>query len=470
MEEGNGNIKSIMMMVASTIGVGMYFTPHSFAQMGIENGQLILQGVVSLTIIASLCIFFSAKLLESDRSVELQTFGENESNINVSENKEEESFIEDAVEVDIEGNRRYKKLSFAKLGYKIYPFIRIVIEFMLVISCLATCMFYLKYITGNAVNLINLPHDNPMSNYMQYIIIFMVSAVLFCIAQVRDLSKVGWMGYVNVALILTVGLCVFILKMLLPGFRGYNCQTTGGDFFYAIVNFIFAMSGLHNSVEIYNGFREKNKKSILLNSIIPPIVCGILYSFVGLVGMSLFGSKMPAIDIISILSDSNSDIRIYIAQNFPAIIFLPYCMSIMVMLALCIGFVFQMSAVTRSLLKNPYICAKTKKAKHRINTIVCFAIIVGVNLIPNLELGVLFTLISDYLCLPLSFIFPFIFSYYYLGKKRFIVKFFSFISICTSLVFIGADTYVSFFSGKGDNTECITESLENSIKNLTLNN
>ncbi|KAF9761560.1 hypothetical protein NGRA_2556 [Nosema granulosis] len=429
--------KVIFMINTTMLGVGMYYTPYSFSQTGILNGCLILGGVVILTILSIFSLLYSSKEEEHRRerrkSIKLNTL--------------ENAYHEVSTEIPIDDEddtKEIEELSYADLGFSIRPVLVKIINTMITVSGVVSCLFYLKFIGEVGSTLSGYTKGDDMWYPINIIFMYSLSIFLFLAAQVRDLSRFDKLATANVGIIGIIGFCIFLFNFLFSGYKETHIANPNkGDLMFSITNFIFAMSCQVNVVKFYTDLKNKSFKSLALISILAPVTCAFLYGMVGIMGASLLGDNWERGDVIMMFANANSPLRLYIAQAHPNFAFLFYLIPSMTMFSLMIGFIFQLSAVTRSVTRMRILRRLPDYQKVLISTGCSFAIILLINSLPMLKLDFVFSLISNLICNPIAFIFPFMFANHYFGSKYTTVRVVCILSILASIVFAGTNTCFS---------------------------
>lgn len=452
MSNRTSSVKAIFMIVTTMLGVGMYYTPYSFAQNDILVGVFLLLTVVASTSFSIFSLFYSSKRLEEAREkpIELQTLGK------VYSRDEEKSFVQNT-EIDPEKQESTMKktieISYSGIGKYLNSKLGVVIDVMIIVSGISACLFYQKFIGELATTLSGFSRNDEKFYLINMGFIFLATAILSVFAQIRDLSKLSWMASVNIFFISIIGIIIFALNFLLKEFKKLHVENPNrGNVGFALGNFIFAMSCQVNVVKIFTDLEDKSLFNLLLVSLLAPLFCGLIYGCVGIMGALLLGQNMPKVDIINCLADSKSDIRMYIDENHREMSFIPYLMSILTICALMISFIFNFSAVTRSLYKINLLRDRKEKTRWFIITLICFAFITAINLIPILKLDAIFSLIGNFIANPLAFIFPFIFVSKLFGNKNILIKLLCYVAIATSIIFAITNTCLEFSGGAGQLT------------------
>ncbi|KAF9765012.1 hypothetical protein NGRA_0059 [Nosema granulosis] len=437
MKQNLSTFEAIISVVTSMFGIGIMFTPYSFSQSGPLVGGLILLGVQVLTIISMAGLLFCSKQynkkLEEAMRKKLERTNNYLIGLGYTPTQEELERVEPIPDNQV--------VSYSRLVLQFNPFVSRVIEVLIPLGGIATCLFYQKYICVLATTLLGYNEKNEDFYYVYAEMIGLSSFYLYFLSQIEDLARLKYVSFISVLCMSTVGVFIMVLNFLMGNFiKQHSPNENKGDMAFVIGNFIFALFCQNNTVNLFTKLTDITSKSLLIISISSTIISGTIYFTVGFMGSRLFGEHMVKKDIMSIFADSKSPINVILDQEYSLyLLYIPKILCVLAIVVLSGSFPLQLSPVTVSLSSLGILSNFKRRTKTFIITTLLFALIVGLNLIPNIGLDVVISLISSLSCNFLAFLFPFGIVIYYFGKKHQYV-------VTTSLLIMLSSTIYAVFS------------------------
>lgn len=462
-------IKATSMLITSIFGVGIYYTPHSFALSGILVSIGLLGLVVLLSTLSIYFLFASAnkkvftetklEACETEEARELNSPENPQQDITTIEPKINQTIVTsvdpDQTEIDIEHSNvvnqsvpqqtEESKISLYNLGTGINVYFGRLILGTIYITGIVACYFYQKFISKVSIAFYNIPESDENYDNIYTGIVVGHALILLLFSQIQNLAKISFFTYISVACMSLISISLCVMTAVFKDFRYQNdLSLARTGILQTLVNFIFAMGCQNIVVEIFSKLRVRTKRAFLIIASVASISSATIYGMIGIVGYALFGNNKLKGDIINALLDQKSNIREFIATNHPNFEFLPYLLGVLVITELSISSVFQMASVTRiiRLLMRRYKIAD--KYVVFTSTFTSISLITMINIFVKVGLETVFVLIGSLIYIPMALIFPFVFAYYYLGKISRLIKIASIIIIIFGSVLAILNTVLHF--------------------------